>query len=192
MVRKVNGHDIGRLMMGDQCVFEEIYQLYSGKVYRLAFRFLKNTELSQEIVQETFMNLWLNKEKVDPNGNIWLFLFVISKRLSINALRNIAKSKYHTENLLLYFNELQNYTEEDIFVRDLELVAKKVIGDLPRQQQIIYKLSRIEGYSHKKIADQLNISANTVKNHMSTALKTIKSRLSEYELMCLFLTLFLF
>lgn len=190
MHTEVTSQDIERLIVGERFAFEKIYDLCSERVYRLAYRFLKDTQQSEEIVQETFINLWLNKEKLDPEGNVWLYLYVIAKRLSLNSLRNIAKSQYHTENLLAHFSEAHNNTEEQVFVHDLELLTEKVIDTLPKQQQIIFKLSRIEGYSHKEIADQLNISPNTVKNHIGTALKTIKSRLNDYGPICLFLFFF--
>jgi RNA polymerase sigma-70 factor (family 1) len=187
MRKEVNSHDIQQLVLGDQSAFEQVYDLCSERVYRLAYRFLKDQEQCEEIVQETFINLWLNKEKLDPEGDIWLYLYVVSKRLSLNALRKIATSKYHTDRLLYYFTEAHNGAEEQVLVNDLELMAEKVISELPKQQQIIFKLSRVEGYSHKEIADQLNISPNTVKNHMGSALKTIKSRLSDGGLVCLFI-----
>lgn len=190
MHSEVNSHDIQRLIVGEQSAFEKIYDLCSERIYRLAYRFLKDAGQSEEVVQEVFINLWLNKEKLDPDGNIWLYLYVIGKRLSLNALRSVSRSKYHTENLLAHFTEAHNDTEDLVLVNDLELFTERVIGALPRQQQIIFKLSRIEGYSHKEIADQLNISPNTVKNHMGTALKTIKSRLSDCGFICLFFFFF--
>jgi len=186
MHKDLGSDDVRRLIMGDQGAFEKIYDLCSEKLFRLAFRFLKDAEQSEEIVQETFINLWVNREKLDSQGNIWLYLYVIGKRLSLNELRNISQSKIHTENLLANFSETHNTTEESVFANEFELLTKKVIGDLPKQQQIIFRLSRFEGFSHREIADQLNISPNTVKNHMGTALKTIKSRLSDCGLLCLF------
>ncbi|MEO6523728.1 MAG: RNA polymerase sigma-70 factor [Mucilaginibacter sp.] len=190
MHEDIGSDDMQRLIMGDQAAFEKIYDLCSEKLFRLAFRFLKDVEQSEEIVQETFINLWVNREKLDSEGNVWLYLYVIGKRLSLNELRNITQSKIHTENLLANFRETVNTTEESVFANEFELLTKKVIGDLPKQQQIIFRLSRFEGFSHREIADQLNISPNTVKNHMGTALKTIKSRLSDCGLLCLFFFFF--
>lgn len=164
-------------MAGDESAFTLVYELYSAKVYRLAFRFLKEKEQSEEIVQEAFINLWLNRTKLDPDGNLWLYLYVIAKRLSLNALRQIGKSSALIENLLHQISELQNTTEEDILAHDLEHFTEQIISKLPRQQQLIFKLSRVEGLTHKEIAEQLHISPNTVKNHMVEALKTLKSHL---------------
>ena len=168
---------IQRLIAGDESAFTAVYELYSEKVYRLAFRFLKDKEQSEEIVQEAFINLWLSREKLDPDGNMWLYLYVISKRLSLNALRQVGKSSSLVEKLLHRISELQNTTEEEVLAHDLEHYAEKVIEKLPRQQQLVFKLSRMEGLSHKEIAEQLQISPNTVKNHMVEALKTLKTHL---------------
>lgn len=173
----VDGNAIQQLIAGDESAFTAVYELYSEKVYRLAFRFLKDKEQSEEIVQEAFINLWLSREKLNADGNMWLYLYVISKRLSLNALRQVGKSSSLVEKLLHQISELQNTTEEEILAHDLEHYAEKVIEKLPRQQQLVFKLSRIEGLSHKEIAEQLQISPNTVKNHMVEALKTLKTHL---------------
>jgi len=173
----VDSNTIERLIAGDGSAFTAVYELYSEKIYRLAFRFLKDKQQSEEIVQETFINLWLSRDKLNAEGNMWLYLYVISKRLSLNALREVGKSSILVEKLLHQISELQNTTEEEVLAHDLEHYAGKLIEKLPRQQQIVFKLSRVEGLSHKEIAEQLHISPNTVKNHMVEALKTLKSQL---------------
>ncbi len=173
----IDENAIRRLIAGDQSVFTMIYELYSEKVYRLAFRFLKDKEQSEEIVQETFINFWLNRGKLDPSGDLWLYLYVISKRLSLNALRQIGRSSILVEKLLYLISDLQNTTEENIIAHDLEHYTQKLISQLPPQQQLIFRLSRIEGLSHKEIAEQLDLSPNTVKNHMVEALRTLKKHL---------------
>jgi RNA polymerase sigma-70 factor (family 1) len=168
---------IQQLIAGNESAFKMVYDLYSENVYRLAFRFLKDKEQSEEIVQETFINLWLSRDKLDMNGNLWLYLFVIAKRLSLNALRQICKSTELSEALLINVLQIQNTTEEDVVVRDLGRYVDTLIDKLPKQQRIVFKLSRIDGLSYKEIAQQQNISPNTVKNHMVEALKTLRAHL---------------
>lgn len=178
MIRKfVDEHAIQQLIAGDHATFTAVYEWYGQKVYRLAFRFLKDREQSEEIVQETFINLWLSREKLDLSGDLWLYLYVIAKRLSLNALRQIGKSSVLLEKLLYRISDLHNSTEESIIAQDLEHYTQELISRLPAQQQLVFRLSRIEGLSHKEIAEQLDISPNTVKNHMVEALKTLKKHL---------------
>ena len=181
---------IQKLILGDEDAFKIIYDLHSEKVYRLAFHYLKDKDWCQEIVQETFIKLWLNREMLDVDGDIWSYLSLISKRLSLNVIRDISRSTSLTSRLLSNIEEVHNTTEENIYANDLEQIAEKLISKLPRQQQLIYKLSRVDGLSHKEIADQLSISPNTVKNHMVQALKTLKANLDFSYLVSFIIILF--
>ena len=185
----INSNHIQQLIAGDEPAFDAIYEIYGAKVYRLAFRFLKDREQSEEVVQECFINLWTSRQKLNPEGNIWLYLYVIAKRLSLNALRQICQSRELSGKLVNHTTTVHNSTEEDVLAHDLEHFAENIISKLPRQQQLIFRLSRIEHLSHKEIADQLQISPNTVKNHMVEALKTLKSHL-QYADLIYFLALF--
>ncbi|WP_184548831.1 RNA polymerase sigma factor [Mucilaginibacter sp. FT3.2] len=189
MHKEINSNYIQQLIAGDESAFDMIYETYCSKVYRLAFRFLKDAEQSEEIVQECFLNLWLSRQKLNPEGNIWLYLYVIAKRLSLNALRQICQSRQLTEQLINHITTAHNNTEEDVLMHDLEQFAEQIINKLPKQQQLIFRLSRVEHLTHKEIADQLHISPNTVKNHMVEALKTLKSQL-QYSDLIYFLALF--
>ncbi|WP_158534946.1 RNA polymerase sigma factor [Mucilaginibacter hurinus] len=181
---------INQLVSGDEASFTVIYNRYSAKVYRLAFRFLKDEDQSEEIVQEVFINLWLSRDKLTPDGNLWLYLYVIAKRLSLNALRQVYRSSDLSEKLLKHISIEDNHTEEDVLAHDLEVFTEKIIQQLPKQQQLVYKLSRVDGLSHKEIAEQLHISQNTVKNHMVSALKTLKDQLKQSEFVFLIALLF--
>jgi len=189
-LRSIDSNSIKQLIAGDETAFTLVYTLYSEKVYRLAYRFLKDQEQSEEIVQETFITLWLNKEKLQPEGDMWLYLYVISKRLSINALKLIYRSTDQLRILIQNTVKEDNTTEEDVIAHDLEVFTQKIITKLPPQQQLVFKLSRINGLSHKEIAEELNISPNTVKNHMVQALKTLKAHLNSADLIFFMAILF--
>lgn len=173
----VNSKYILQLMAGDESAFAVFYNLYGEKVYRLAFRFLKDQTQSEEVVQETFIKLWLTRGKLDPNGNIWLYLFVIAKRLSLNTLRQHYQSTTVFEQLTNQRTEIHNGTEEQIIANDLEQFTEKILQKLPKQQQQVFKMSRKDGLTHKEISEKLHISSNTVKNHMVAALKFLKTYL---------------
>lgn len=183
---------IENLRKGDQQAFEHVYKNYGAQVYRLAFRFLKDKAQSEEIVQETFIKLWLNREKLDINGNLWLYLYVIAKRLSLNELRKISQSEELSAQLLLNITDAHNGTEEEVLAADMEKFTESVLNKLPNQQQTIFRLSRVEGLTHQQIAEKLGISPNTVKNHMVEALKNIKNQLKDTELIYFITLLFLF
>lgn len=170
---------IRQLIGGDETALRSLYDLHGEQVYQLAFRFLKDTAWSEEIVQDVFLKLWLNREGLDEDGNVWLYLYVIAKRLCLNKLREIRKSTLLFEQLMHHIEIAGNGSEEQLMAQELERQTQHVIARLPKQQQLIFKLSREEGLTHKEIAQRLGISPNTVKNHMVQALKTLKGSLQQ-------------
>jgi RNA polymerase sigma-70 factor (family 1) len=181
----ISADDLASLKSGNLSVFNSVYMCYGRKIYALSFRFLKNQQQSEEIVQETFINLWVNREKIDLQGNIYLYLYVIAKRLCLNELRKINQSAELFSGLIGRISELHNATEEEIMANDMEQFVAKLLQKLPSQQQLIFKMSRDEGLSHREIAEKLQISPNTVKNHMVEALRTLKSKLNYSHLVFL-------
>jgi RNA polymerase sigma-70 factor (ECF subfamily) len=188
--KSINSNHIQQLIAGDEAAFDAIYEAYSSKVYRLAYRFLKDGQQSEEIVQECFINLWTNRQRLNAEGDMWLYLYVIAKRLSLNSLRQICQSRELSDKLVNHIATVHNDTEEEMLVSDLEQYTERIINKLPRQQQLIFRLSRVEHLSHKEIADQLQISPNTVKNHMVEALKTLRSQLQYSDLIFMLALLF--
>lgn len=175
----VDSLTIRRLMEGNEGAFRTVYDLHSEQVYKFAFRFLKDSAWSEEVVQDVFLKLWLNRKMLDEQGNIWLYLYVIAKRLCLNKLREIRKTKVLFEQLMKSIEVEGNKIEEQLTVDEINQFAEKIIANLPRQQQLVFRLSREEGLSHKEIAQKLGLSPNTVKNHMVQALRTLKIGLQQ-------------
>lgn len=175
----IDSSTVRRLIAGDELAFRGVYDFHSEQVYQLAFRFLKDTAWSEEIVQDVFLKLWLNREGLDEQGNIWLYLYVITKRLCLNKLREVRKSTMLLEQLMRNMEIAGNLSEEQFMAEELEQRVQHLISRLPKQQQLIFNLSREEGLTHNEIAQKLGLSPNTVKNHMVQALKTLKSTLQQ-------------
>ncbi|RQP18910.1 MAG: sigma-70 family RNA polymerase sigma factor, partial [Parapedobacter sp.] len=131
---------IRRLMAGDEVAFRIIYDLHSGKVYQLAYRFLKDASWSEEIVQDVFLKLWLNREGLNEQGDMWVYLYVISKRLCLNKLREIRKSPVLFEQLMSGMEAAGNPPEEQFMAVELAQQTERLIACLPKQQQLIFKL----------------------------------------------------
>lgn len=177
MHKYVDNRVILRLAEGDEKAFNEVYALFCHDIYGLAYRYLQNSDQSEEVLQETFISLWLSREKLLASGDIWNYLYVIAKRKSLDILRDIKKSRVLSEKLIFAFPESKNYVEEKILADELGRFTDAIIDKLPEQQKKVYHLSRSEGLSHAEIADRLKISPNTVKNHMICANKTLRLKL---------------
>src|SRR5690606_10556049 len=87
---------------------------------------------------------------------------------------------------------IDHSTEESISANNLHGFIDDAVGNLPAQQQLIFRLSREEGMTHEEISRHLQISKSTVKNHLVAALRTLRRTLSEHDMisLLLFITFF--
>lgn len=178
-----------RIYMGDADAYRTAFEAYSNKLYNYSFSFLKNREQAEEVVQEVFLDLWINREKLDAECSLAPLLYVMARRRTLNTLRSIARSRAAMEKHWAELRHFSNETEESVLLDDLESFTEKVLQALPRQQQLVFRMSRQEGLSYGEIANNLNISRNTVRNHLVSALRTIRYQV--HKVLFLFLLVFM-
>lgn len=178
---------------GNQLAFRRLYELYNADVYRVAFYILKVEKYAEEVVQDSFLKLWDNRNTVDVDGSLNTYLYVICRNLSFNKLKQLKREQKLFRALQQEDEYLYRDSDHFLTVKEFYESFEAVLDLLPERQRTILRLSRLEGFSHKEIAEQLCISTNTVKNHMVQALKTIKNHLeSQRQGSSLSLILFFF
>lgn len=166
--------DFTQFKSGDPKAFQKIFNVYYETIYYYAIRFVKRNEEAEELVQEAFIMLFLNRMKIDATAGIYPYLFTIVKRLVISNFRKkLVQSKFeaHLENV---WSEENQETQEVIASKELSSLWNQAVASLPSKQKEIYSMSKFEGMSYQEIADKIGISKNTVKNHLLTASKTVK------------------
>lgn len=176
MCTVVDAAVLTRFREGNEEAFKCVYDNYYRKVYQYAYSYLKNKEQSEEIVQETFLKIWLNRKTLNEFLPIAPYLFTICHRLVLDAFRKAATVNMLKANLQRTATEIDNHTEEVIMLGDLKRFSDEAIAELPKQQQMVFKLSRSEDLTYEEIAERLNISKNTVRNHLVVALKSLRSQ----------------
>jgi RNA polymerase sigma-70 factor, ECF subfamily len=162
--------------------FDVLYKKYSKKVYKFGYSILKSKIESENLIQDVFLNLWENRLKVENNSSIKSYVFTITYNSAISIIRRKARESEFIE----YLKSLQEINEDPVNVEleynELANKLDEIIEILPKRQQEIFKLHRIEGLKYNEISDRLNISVNTIETHMSRALKTIRRKLDNYSL----------
>jgi RNA polymerase sigma-70 factor (ECF subfamily) len=163
---------VDSLKNDDQNSFKEIYKRFRPRLYIFAFKILNNKEICEEIIQEIFIDLWVRRNKKEiENISAYLYKavkFQIFKQFRKNNL--IDKQVEDFDEFISEFN-----VEEHIEFKELYYRVENLIANLPEQRRIVFKLSRDEGLSAKEIAKKLNISEQTVRNQIYSALKKIRA-----------------
>ena len=183
---------IERLKKGDIDAFDLIYNKYCNKLHKFVLRYLKQEEDAQEIVQEVFIKIWESRSKINTFSSFESFLFTIAYNASISLLRKRINEEKSRE-YIKFFPQIEQADKiiNDIHFQELNQKVLLLLEQLTPRQKEIYSLSREEGLTHKQIAQKLNLSENTVKNHLVTILKFLKSNLdSGLIINALFINLF--
>lgn len=162
------------IVSGKEWALKVIYDRYSNRVYKLSFVLLKDTGWSEDIVQEVFIKFWDSRERLDLNGDVWRLLYVITKRASLNKIRDVGRSNVDLERMWQNVSCLAESVHEVFIAKELNAHLGKLLEQLPVRQREVLKLSREQGFTHQQIATQLGVSPNTVKNHLVQALKRIR------------------
>jgi RNA polymerase sigma-70 factor (ECF subfamily) len=190
---KSNKELVKLLKKGNMAAFDAIYNKYSHKLYEFVLRYLKQEEDAEEVVQEVFIKIWEARSKIDVYLSFESFLFTIAYNTTISLLRKRVSETKSREYLKSrqQIDTAEHVTDELQF-KELNHKVQSLLKQLTPRQKEIYILSREESLTHKEIAKKLNISENTVKNHLVTTLKYLKSHIdSTLAISTLFYCLFL-
>jgi RNA polymerase sigma-70 factor (family 1) len=169
-----------QMAKGDVLAFTSIFNHYNQVIYPVILRIIKSEEAAEEIVQDVFLKLWQNRTTFSEIENHNAFLFRMASNKTLDVLKKLSREK----GMLMRFQQKENQQKQDntsqlLDFKESERLVNRAIDQLPSQRQIIYKLSRNTGLSHKEIAERLNISHNTVRNQLIEALKFIRSFLTK-------------
>lgn len=178
LYKNLNDQELAILLKkGNEAAFYEIYERYKGILHMHAYKKLADFEEAKDLVQELFSALWDKRNDLPETVNFsgYLYSSVRNRIFNIYAHKKVAAG---------YITSFQNFTAEasymtDERVRENEL-AKQIEAEimaLPEKMRAVFLLSRKEHLSHKEIAERLDISESTVKNHIKKALKTLRLRL---------------
>lgn len=163
---------------GDERVLIEIYDRYWDKLLAVAFNRLGNQEEAEECVQDVFYKLWRLRHDFSLSK---LELANYLSRAIRNQSFNILE-RHHRERLRsAHYDPVKDINllspERQLMIRELQQQIDHSIKALPPQCQLVFKLSRQEGFTNKEIAEKLNLSENTVKSHLKKANKDIQGNI---------------
>lgn len=176
--------------------YEELFFKYHGRLVLFARKFTGNLEFAQDIVQDAFMALWEKADGLTINTSPKAYLFQAVRNRSLNLNRHLNVKQAVQNEMVSKITEVEQniYSNfDDPFYSLLELEMKQkiemVIESMPEKCQLVFKMSRREQKKNKEIANEMGISVKMVEKYMSTALRILRSKLSDYMAILLLILL---
>lgn len=164
-----------RISFGDETALGCLHQLLNKKLVQFSNVLLKNKEASEEIVEDVFVKLWCNRNKIMEIDNLIVYLYVMVKNKSLNFLsaktNNLIVAPFDYLDIELV--DMNSLPDDLLISAEMMGQMKKAIENLPPRCKMIYKLIREDGLKYKEVAQILNISVNTIDVQMAVAVKRI-------------------
>ena len=160
--------------------FEEIYVRYWKKLYSAAYKRVQSREISEELVQDIFTSLWINRHVLKIEV-LSAYLHSAIKYKVINHLEKEMSRRVYAQSQVKSLVSVENSTEDSVYLNELNLALEKEIQKLPPKRKQIFKLSRQEHLSIKQVASYLGISEKTAENQLGKALKELKVNLKHFN-----------
>lgn len=167
-------------LFNDEAAYEKLFFHFNDGLFNLAVCFVKNKEVAEEIVSDTFINLWRNRSRLPEIQNLKVYLYVSVKNLCIKHItRNTSIENFNLDDLHLDSVPSTSFSPEDLFVsKEVLKYIHAAIESLPPKCRLIFKLVREDGLKYKEISQILNISVKTIDAQMAIASKKITQSLS--------------
>jgi RNA polymerase sigma-70 factor (family 1) len=171
-------HELASLLKeGNYAAYVEIYNRYHAALYIHAFKRLQVKEDSKDIIQELFTNLWLKREDLTLTGHLSGYLYTAVRNRIFDLLAKNRLKVSYIESIQKFANNGDICTDHLVRQNLLKDIIEKEIQALPPRTREIFELSRKRYFTHKQIAEQLDISEQTVKSTVNNALKILRAKL---------------
>ncbi len=172
---------INLLCQSDMKAFDEIYRRYWIVVFKYAVGKVHTQEIAEDICQDVFVSLWQRRNAVSIQ-NLEAYLVQATKYNILNHIRSKVQEKKHISHVKLY-KVTDNDTENTAALRRLMTAWEKAISNLPEKTQQVFRLSNVEDYTNKEIADMMELTEKAVEYHITKSYKNIRLQLKDFVLL---------
>ncbi|WP_034917767.1 RNA polymerase sigma factor [Gillisia sp. CAL575] len=168
-----------RLKKNDKKAFQKVFESFYPRLVSYSYKFTYNQEVSEDLVQEAFIYLWENIDSLIIEKSLQAYLFTMVRNRSLNHLKKIkvTDANYLIDISISLSNDFQEETFSELERGQLLLKAEGILNCLPEKMQEIFKLKVMHNFSYKEIAEEMDISINTVKTQLKRANFKIESAL---------------
>lgn len=178
MGNNIDKKTLEALRDGNHTSFEVVFVAYFNKIKVFINGYLKSEADAEELSEDLFVNLWINRQSIDTAKSFDSYLHTVARNSAINFLK-------HKFVQISYVNNVQRVeydfsSEEELIAKELGLLVDDVVNKMPEQRKQIYILSRNKGLTNSEIAGQLQTTKRTVESQLSLALKEIRQAITSF------------
>ena len=173
---------VKKLKQGEVKAFDDLFNKYSPRLYNFSIKYLKSAEEAEEVVQEVFLYIWDKREGLKPDNSFNAYIFTIAYNIIKKYFIKKTRDNAYKDDLIYTLLQQENNLDQIIDYKFLLEKVELIINSLPNRRKEIFIKRKYDGLSIKQIADELDISPNTVENQLASAQKQILNGLQKEKL----------
>jgi len=177
IVHQVDKNIIRHINRGKKRAFKDLFDNYFNALTAFGYKFVPDQDMVEDMVQDVFIVCWEKREDFNHINALKSFLYTSVKNKCLNHLKHKAVQNKH-ESALAYELESDHYFANHVIEEETFNLLHAEIKELPRSAQEIMMLA-LNGLKNQEIADELNISLNTVKTQKKIAYSKLKDRMGQ-------------
>ncbi len=170
---------IGRIRNGDKGQFESLFRSSYVSLVRYARTLIKDHDTAEEIVQDLFVRLWQDKEKLNIESSLNGYLFRSVHNRCLHHIEHNRVVERHAEEMSYRITESPESPSDILNYKELQEKIARILERLPDRCGKIFTMSRFEGLKYAEIAEKLSVSVKTVEANMGRALKEFRKELTQ-------------
>jgi RNA polymerase sigma-70 factor, ECF subfamily len=163
---------------GDQKAFGELFSTHKDRTYTIAFILTDDPLIAEELVQDVFLRIWKNRDKLTTLDDFAAWLYTITRNRALTALQKIAREGRNRSEFISYLPEKVNDAGSKMDDHDMQQLLETALSRLSKQQRRVFELSRLQGYSREEVAQALGLAPATVSVHLTIALRSVRAFLT--------------
>ena len=180
---------LDRLIKGDESAFNALYEAYSKPMYLRIMYLIKDSDETDDLVQELFIRIWVNRKGLDIERSFQSYMYTVAQNLVYNYFRKVAHDQSLIQSLLLKGVGRYLNGEELLENKEGAELLQRAIDQLTPQKKQVFNLCKIEGKSYEETSQIMGISIATVNSHMTKSIQSIKEYLLKHQELSILLIL---
>ncbi|WP_020529934.1 RNA polymerase sigma-70 factor [Flexithrix dorotheae] len=163
--------------------FVGLVKKYDDALTQFAKSYVKNLEIAQEVVSDTFYVLWERKGGLEDIRNLESYLYISTKNRCLDYLKSkTGQNDIKTDQAVSFDFLIENFDPEQILLsKEKVQVLDRAIEELPHSCKVVFNLVKQQGMRQKQVAEIMNISVKTVENQVAKAVKRLRITLQKYN-----------
>lgn len=163
------------LQENDHLAWRQLVNLYSDRLYAYALSLSSDHNVSSDIVQQVFINLFESKHRIDPKYSLKSFLYRSTYNLFVDNYRKKKSMSLLHEQYYHLLDQFVTNTDEEDFSKKINLL-NDLIETLPLKTKEVFTLSKHNGLTNTEISEILDVSVKTVEGHITRAFKLLRKK----------------